>query len=394
MNWFFYFLIKLIRKIPRQFTWHFQENLREFDEIIYISSFKIWKSESNKIKLKSILRLNWKPSNDLVMVEAISKLFAKYYGEPNDFSFPIYEVDFWHQKRKERNYPFLTENDKEELLGLESVSILLEIRLNTRENSNVFSLNLFNRHPEICILTLPLVLKLPVRSIKNCIIIDHAYAFNQIRKSELKFNNEIISSLSDLLLTQQKIAFELRELQQLINKPSNNEKLSLLYSDLDAVRCFDLLVVYLKATIEKAMYLLGYIFDISNLEGKKEQKKRLKSLKDEIPQLFKDQFYLEFVFEQLSSEKLEPLNKYRTGLVHKKGISKTKPNNLMNDEYKETLNSLFNFCLERHADNTAMLICIFAVLTDKLSVINPPDFSIEDIPRTFIKEYYSIEEKE
>ncbi|MBK7465914.1 MAG: hypothetical protein IPJ43_03355 [Saprospiraceae bacterium] len=152
-------------------------------------------------------------------------------------------------------------------------------------------------------------------------------------------------------------------------------------SEIDSTSEIDLIVIYLKAMVEKIISLVGYTFGIKNLESKKEHKKRVILLIKHLPEKVKLLTYYEFLIEQLSANQLEKLNNYRTGILHKKGIAKNQPQEFYatNDGYK-TLVEMFQFLFEQHCKNSLVLIASAALLTDELVKLDKPKFELIEIP--------------
>jgi hypothetical protein len=93
-----------------------------------------------------------------------------------------------------------------------------------------------------------------------------------------------------------------------------------------------------------------------------------------IPKKTKDTFYYELINDFISSGNLETLNNYRSGLLHKKGISDLQPHtqfNTMNDTGK--FKEIFQDLNEQHAKGTVVLLSVLAILTDNLVDRDPPD---------------------
>ena len=150
---------------------------------------------------------------------------------------------------------------------------------------------------------------------------------------------------------------------------------------MDAIINADIMFSYLKASIEKTISLIGYTFNIKNLEDKKTHKQKIKNLKEGIPSRVKSLPYYHFIDEFISTGHLEEINKYRTGLLHKKGISELQPHNYFgNPDSPKHLLKLFELLHEQHAKNSAIIIASIALLTDELVELDPPDLKRDDIP--------------
>lgn len=98
----------------------------------------------------------------------------------------------------------------------------------------------------------------------------------------------------------------------------NKEEALLIQAEISAISEAETIVNYLKATIEKIVVLLGLLFNLRNLEGKKTYKEKLVALYKVIPEKVRQLYYFELIEELIKSESIEELNNYRTGLLNKK----------------------------------------------------------------------------
>ena len=181
----------------------------------------------------------------------------------------------------------------------------------------------------------------------------------------------------EVLILNQKTANRLHNIVRLIDDTKNKKgEAIMLRSEIDATSEVDIIITYLKASIEKITSLTAYTFNIPRLEEKKEHKKRIKALESNIPEKAKNQPYYKFLIEHISSQQLVKLNNYRTGILHKKGVSANQPQSFyQKKESHNTLLELFNFLIDQHCKTT------LALLTDELVAIDKPDFVLSEIPR-------------
>lgn len=381
-------MLRLILKlygIKKFIVVQLSENPRSGTLIVKVDVVEAWKKEKFLIKFKSLFFLGYKPSSHIVSKLLINNLNEDYFGNYWDFSEAIREVILWHYSLP-NNIENLNDSDQECTHGIESSGVITRFRLFPYRKTGEFNLSLFSKYPHICLLISPMVAKFPVRSIKNHLDLDFYFAFNEIRKAKHPCADELIRLTYDLFLIQHKITLGRIDLSELIEKSDKSTSDLSIYS-VDAVRIFDGLIAYLKATIEKATCLLGLIYEIKDLDSKGKHQARMNSLNKKIPQIVKDQYYWDFIMDQLDYKKLEPLNNFRTGILHKKGISKTQPHNLIKDKENNNLKEFYQFVTTQHTNNTAMLICVFAIFTDKLVEIQKPDFSFNDIPIIELLQY-------
>jgi hypothetical protein len=152
----------------------------------------------------------------------------------------------------------------------------------------------------------------------------------------------------------------------------------------------DLVFAYLKSSIEKTMVLLGLIYSISDLDSKKTHKAKLAALKSGLPTELENLHYFKFIMEFISSENLDQLNTYRSGLFHKRGISDLQPHNYVGERAEDLpLKKIFEILHEQHVKNTGVLVSTLALLTDDLVKRDPPDLT----PNELFKQIF-FDEKE
>lgn len=127
--------------------------------------------------------------------------------------------------------------------------------------------------------------------------------------------------------------------------------------------------------------MLGLVFNLKNLETKKTHKEKLAALYKVVPEKVRELFYFTLIEEFVKSENIQELNNYRTGLLHKKGISKLQPHSFVGQNVKDLpMRDLFSFLMEQHSKNSAVIISTYALLTDKLSELRHPNIQYEDLP--------------
>lgn len=132
-------------------------------------------------------------------------------------------------------------------------------------------------------------------------------------------------------------------------------------AEVDAIRSADLVFTYLKASVEKTIVLLALSYDIPNMVSKKTHRSKIDALTKGLPENVKKQPYCIFVLEFIKSENLDELNSYRTGLLHKKGISDLQPHNYAGKPASEIpLKKVYEVLYEQHTKNTAVLIGVRA----------------------------------
>lgn len=348
--------------------------------IVNIPIQQLWERDSFKNRFMAFLKMKYKPDKELIRKIADDIFKEELFGEEDDLANPLLDLMVWHQNR-DWVLNNLQEADIDKANALEAMTNLNRKRYWDYISSNL-NLRLAIRQPIITFIIFPVVTKTPVRSIQYFVDVHSRFAFNSIRKSKHKYADDIISYLYEVLILNQKTANKLHNIVKLIDDSKKRKgETIMLRSEIDAISEIDITVTYLKASVEKITSLTGYTFNIPKLEEKKEHKKRIKALEFNIPKKVKKQPYYEFLIDHISSHQLEKLNNYRTGILHKKGISANQPQNFyQKKESHNTLLELFDFLFDQHCKNSTILITTLALLTDELVEIDKPDFALNEIP--------------
>ncbi|MCB9196592.1 MAG: hypothetical protein H6598_10240 [Flavobacteriales bacterium] len=385
-------------KFPKEIGVQFGGKIREGSILINLDSIYHWKMYVPlKDKIRHLLFRKWIPNDEMIKINAIEYLQEEFLGEEDDFGLCLYELLEWHYSL-EVQLNDLTERDKKMFTGLESSGWIYRQQFRAVKTYPTLNLELALRNPLICLLISPMVIKIPVRSVKNFLDIDAPFAFDRIRKSKHELADDIIYYLYEILLIQQKTADDLKKYLELIINSHNKKGDNLLtYSELEAIRIADRLVPYLKATVEKSMQLLALSHGFS-VDGQKKHRTRLNALETKLPDIVKEQFYCSFVLEQMSTESIEELNNIRTAMLHKRGSSNLQPHSIVNNKESNSLLENWLFVKEYHAKNTLMLIAILSSLTDELVRLDPPSKAHASVPVGcsiwFTKKYLKEEQNE
>lgn len=343
-----------------------------------VFSKDVWRYEKPMKKIKSIIFFKWSPSENIIIELARKYLIFELFGGPDNFGDQLFKLMTWHFSQIWDDE--LSELDKVKAEAMMAMSGLTLLRYDKIE-PELLSLNLATKFPMICFLAYPMIVKIPVVSMRNFLFIDSPFAFNSIRKSNHPFARQIISYLYEILFLQQKIAISLYEFYYRILYAENNKKESLfINAEVNAIMYGDSVFTYLKASIEKIIALIGYTHEIDSIDSKKTHSARINAL-NEIPKKMQESHYFEFIMEFVKSENLDEINSYRTGLLHRFGISELQPHNYVGEKAEKIpLRKIFSILHEQHSKNTAILICALAMLTDKLCQLDPPTYTFEDIP--------------
>lgn len=374
------FLLKYIFRKEPELGVFLGTVVQEGSIIGYVNTKKVWEHEPLKIKLKSILKLNWIPSEDILRLARKEIFMESIYGYETDYNEGLFKINIWHNSQI-WTLDNLTEHDKIKSKSLDAITIL--IRTTHRNITSEFlHTGIAEIAPFICILLHPMVVKIPIVSIMHYIDIHSAFAFNEIRKANFPNADDLISYIYELQFIQQKIALSLNELLYLLDYAETNKSDSLLLkAELSSISEVETVFVYLKASIEKTIVVIGLIFGIKNLEAKKKHSLKIDALIKEIPERVKKLFYYEFILKFISSENIQELNNYRTGILHKKGLSDLQPHSYVGQNvFDNPLKKMLSVLIKQHSINSAVIIGTYALLTDELVRLNPPKVLPSEIP--------------
>ena len=360
------FILKHVFKLPREISLLLGGVNQMCTCMAVLHLDEMWQKLPLYVKFKTLTTFKWFPSNETIEGESKKILMNGFFGREEDFGEVLYILTAWLHSRT-WSYDKLTEADIIKFKALSSVAITTNLR-HGRVTSDFLHLKLVEKVPDICLLIPALVVKLPVISIRFCLELNTPYSFQSIREAEHPMADKLVAYLYEILSIQQKIAVSFHELVQHMDKTAHKDaETTLMMAEIDALKEISVIVMELKATVEKSVVFLGLIYGIDDLESKKHHKQKLSALDRGVPQSSKDKFYYSFISSMISSEHLEELNNYRSGLFHKVGLSKLQPHSFVSKKPDETpLVETFMFLNEQHAKNTATLICILALLTDDL----------------------------
>ena len=100
----------------------------------------------------------------------------------------------------------------------------------------------------------------------------------------------------------------------------------------------------------------------------------MRALDAALPEIARNTPYAKLLMSLVSSDALEELNNYRSGLLHKKGISELQPHSYVGvPGDANPFLKLFATLNEQHAQNSAIFLAVLALLTDDLAQRLPPD---------------------
>jgi len=340
--------------------------------MVVVHAKPMWDAETLPRKLSCLFKGEWSPSDEALQESARRGLRYEIFGEEPDFGPLLGWLALAHHE-KEWHLVSLTEGDSKRASALETFSIGTRQQLARVVSNPPLNLQLAVRYPFIGLLLPAMQPKIPVRAIRWYLEIDVAFTFNEIRKSKHALADDIVAYLYELLFLGQKIAVGLLNLVEAAGTTvASKREAEFIHAECNAIMAADGLFAYLKAFIEKTTVLVGLAHGIAGLESKKEHKGRIKALLAGISERTKSLQYFEFMMSLISSESLESLNTYRTGLLHKKGIADLQPHNYVGLKPSELpFGKLFSVLTEQHAANTAVFLYALALLCDELMSREP-----------------------
>lgn len=373
-----------------QMTIHLAPSPRPGNLCVNLHLKQFWKKESIFKKLVSIFTKRWTLDEELINESAREILAMEVFGSTDDYGDKLFRNIIWFYK-KDWNADKMTEKDLEKIEAAEAMTLMTRIRLG-KDFMPLLALQLGGRSPEICGLTHMMLVKIPVISLQFFLDIDYRFTVHSIRKAQHPHADDLIAYLYDILFVQQKIAVNLHEFVLKVHAIDKlKEQSVLINANMDATLHAEQAVTYLKSSIEKTVFLLGYIFGVIKLDGIATHKKKLNKLLQAIPIKVKKNHYFELIEEFISSDNLGVLNNLRSGILHKRGIGGLQPHSHYgSDKGTDTLKEIFLTLRSEHVKNTAVLLCTLAILTDDLVERDPPDIDPGELLFETNEEYNAV----
>lgn len=328
----------------------------------------LWRKETLPRKLLCLAMHKWQPSHTMLEKEADAAFMDEVFGEADDLGDQLLELMKDHNQLA-WDFSSLSDEDQKRANALEVHAVATRKRFRHIRSEPSLNLNLVKRNDLICSLVYPMIVIMPVISLRYFVDIHASFVFNEIRKSNHPRADDLISFLYDLLFLQQKTAIALLDFSiasSVTNDTKTNDAI-LVDAETDAIMGADLIFPYLKASVEKTLALVAATHLIEKLDDKKTHKAKMEALQKGLPDSVRKQPYCGFLLEFVKSENLEDLNKYRTGLLHKKGIADLQPHNYVGVNPKSLpFKKVFAVLHEQHAKNSAVILAALALVTDEL----------------------------
>lgn len=387
--WFWNTIIRRIVRAPVDGTVFLGREAKKYSIYAVIPTAELWYAEPLSRKIKSLFSLWWRPSEEDLNGAGVQVLLRHVFGTDEDFGPQFLRLYSWHALQ-DWSLSSLTEHDARRSEALETFTLVTRRRINQNTSYPRLNLSLPLRNPMFWEVAIPMVAKIPVKAFFKFLDVDASFSFNSIRASGHPHADELIAFLYEVLYLQQKIAISLDEYVRL-SAFSFCEKTDsvLLNEEVDAIMCVDRTFSYLKASLEKTIAMTGLVFGVQNLDSKNSHKSKHRALSDAMPEGFKQLPYARFLLEHLKSQSMEDLSNYRTGLLHKKGISDLQPHSFTVSFEGNSVDTIaifkkiFTVLHEQHSKNTAILVCSLALLTDLLVQMDPPKITLDQMKQIF-----------
>jgi hypothetical protein len=365
-------MLRKYLKLEEDYLVNFGRNTQKGALMARIKILPFWNKLTYGQKLRAVLTRNWRPTNEDMENAAQDIFLREVFGKEADFGNVLYNLNLLHHHR-DWELGNLTDGDQEKFEGLQSLRMLLTMK-NWEMTSDYLHLSLWEFSPQMCVNLIPISFYIPVTSIKYCLELQENYTFNSVRACGHPLADDLIGYLYDVLFIQQKIAANFYNLITLMDKVRQEKADAILMThEVDALTICDNNINYLKATVEKTILLLALIFEIKNLDGLKRHQQKLSALDKKIPPKVKDRPYFQFVWEQIQSDSISELNNLRSGINHKRGVTKLQPHSFINKSFEETaLWEQFSILKKQHQLNTLTLVGVLAIMADDLVARKPP----------------------
>ena len=330
-----------------------------------------------------------KCSEDEIFKAAYELFMDEYFGTSSEeFSEGLFCLMKWHFDNNYFDNSLLLESDIERCFAISAFSSLNLQYISASTLTYYPILSIDENYREYMILLIPMIVKVPIVSIKRCIEIDSWYIFSKVRESEHKYADEIISYLYEIQVTNYKLYRSFIKVNEFIERIESTE-LSILDNDkVDLIFHLEYITIFIKSIIEKIIVVLAYSYEINTIENRKTHKSRISLLNENIDLHIKEQFYYEDFLKFISSENIETLNRIRTGILHKKGVSKIQIHKVIEFDINE-LGNLVGMLWGYFEHTTVATICMLSMLTDKLVAMDPPAISFDELPTECFEEYFS-----
>jgi hypothetical protein len=306
-------------------------------------------------------------------------------GGDEDFGPDLLRLVWLHNHRR-WSRTALTKQDTEKADGLLHFTLLTNLRYRRFGGSYPpLNLQLAKRWPILKMLLYVMSVRVPVESIRYFVQVSPKCIFDAVRRSLHPRSDEIISYLYEILFLQQKTAVALFDFLTLASEIRKSKQDAVLVrEELDQVLRADLLIVYLKSTLEKSIALVAAIRLVSGLENKHRHAARVRAIEEALLPIPENGHYVELFLDMIKSDNFSEIDRLRSGLVHKRGVAGLQPHSYAGVSPKDLPDlDLYAKLHEQHSKNSAVVLAALAMLTDDL-VRREPVPGGEDVLRLLL----------
>jgi hypothetical protein len=338
-----------------------------------ISPRAIWQKQPIRAKVRALLARSWTPSSTELAAATDTILRQQLFGGDEDFGPQLLRLCVWRGNRSWEPVSSL-EQDETRARALDAHGEVCR-RQFARAVVSGLNLRLATRDPALCWLVYPMTAKVPVITMRYFIGIDAQYAFGAVRTAAHPRSDQVVAYLYDLLFLQQKTALALLDFAVHVRHAEEQKgDAVLIASELRGILLADLVIAYLKASIEKTLALVAETHGILNLDSMKTHAAKLRALQ-RLPSVATQTAYGTLLLDLVQADELQELNDYRAGVFHKKGICGLQPHSMFSLRAESIpLQRFFEFMCEQHRKNSAAFLAALALLADELVRRSPiPD---------------------
>ena len=346
--------------------------------VITLSTREILKELTFVQKILFLLGLRSFKSTDDIEIR-IGKLMARVaqdeiFGYDSDFGKKLFILNMEISKKNWNVEKHLTPKDLQRADAIGALNIMIRNKFIGVVSDPPLNMSLFNTYPEVCLTIAPMTSYVLVQSIRYFIDINPHYTFSAIRQSNHQHKDELIAYLYELLVLQAENAKSLLELLELCHTIQQKKGDSfLIKEERDAAEKINSLILRLRAFIEKIMAFWGVVYGDTSVASAGKHKTREKKVNEHIRKSYEKHPYYQLLTEYVKSKNFAELDKYRTGILHKKGSSDTQPHSFAGKKFDDTpFKKLLALIMEHRQRSSIALVSVLAVMTDELITKEPP----------------------
>lgn len=297
------------------------------------------------------------------------------FGYAPDFGKVLFTINVEISNKNWEVEKHLTLKDLEKADAIGSSNIIVRNRFIGLVSEPQLSMQLFDNDPEVCSTIVTMAPYVLVQSIRYFVDINLHYTFSAIRKSNHAKKDDLIAYIYELLDLQSKNAASLLDYLELCHTIQQKKGDSVLIKEeQDAVEKANLIILRLKSFIEKIMAFWGVVYRDTSVDSAGKHKTREKKINNYIRESYKKHPYYQLLTAYIKSESFADLDKYRTGILHKKGSSDMQPHSFAGKKFDDTpFRKLLAVIMEHRQRSSIALVSVLAVMTDELLKMESPE---------------------